>query len=188
MSSDSLKDRGRALEESFFHQRDKQLLETMRTKLAAQERKDALQASCGIRDESVLQELIDHNIDAETIIALSLYPLVVVAWADGKIQTEERDAILKAAADDGLSPGDHSHALIQSWLDEQPSDEMLTVWKDYVGGLKKSLSGEAMQHIQRQVIGRAQRVAEAAGGIMGLGSKVSASESAVLDDLRGTFG
>ncbi len=188
MSSDSIRDRGRALEESFFHQRDKQLLDSMRARLAAQERKDALAASCGVKDDSVLDELIQHDIDSESITAFSLFPLVVVAWADGTIQAAERDAVLSAATEHGLSSDDPSYGLLESWLDQQPGDELHSVWKDYVGGLKKSLSGEAMQVIQQEVLGRAQRVAEAAGGILGLGGNVSSSEAAVLADLGKVFG
>jgi hypothetical protein len=37
-------------------------------------------------------------------------------------------------------------------------------------------------------MGRAASVAQSAGGILGLGSKVSAKEQAVLDELESAFG
>jgi hypothetical protein len=44
------------------------------------------------------------------------------------------------------------------------------------------------QPLRDAVLRQAREVAEAAGGFLGLGSKVSASEQAVLDDLARAFG
>jgi hypothetical protein len=46
----------------------------------------------------------------------------------------------------------------------------------------------AEQHALRdELIGRARHVAEAAGGFLGLGNKVSSAEEAVLEKLAGAF-
>ncbi len=53
--------------------------------------------------------------------------------------------------------------------------------------LCSTLSAEPKQALKEQVIGHARGVAEAAGGFLGLGSKVSSKEKAVLDDLEQAF-
>jgi len=40
--------------------------------------------------------------EPETVLALQLVPLAAVAWADGKIEPREREAVLKAAAAQGI--------------------------------------------------------------------------------------
>ena len=45
----------------------------------------------------------------------------------------------------------------------------------------------AMNDLKSDLLGRARTVAEAAGGILGLGSKVSKSEQAMLEELAHAF-
>ncbi len=180
----SLHDRGKALEQSFFREVDKQLLEKLR---ADQEQKKSLAAACTITDEAVLDQLIEAGIEGETMVAFALYPLVAVAWADGNIQAKEREAILSALAEDGLVADDPNYRLVEQWLAEQPGDELLATWKEYVAALQETLGESGVAPLKRDILGRAQRVAESAGGILGLGNKVSESEAAVLSELEKAF-
>jgi len=52
-----------------------------------------------------LDSLIASGISPDTIAAVSLIPLVAVAWADKKLEAKERDAILNAATEAGISAG-----------------------------------------------------------------------------------
>jgi hypothetical protein len=49
------------------------------------------------------------------------------------------------------------------------------------------LDPQARQRLRDEVMGRARAVAEAAGGFLGLGRKVSAAEEAVLRELAQAF-
>lgn len=188
MTSDEfLGKRRRALEESFFERRNRELLEQMQQQLAAQERKKALSAASGITNEALLDELVAINLNAETLAALSLVPLVAVAWADGQIDPQEHQCVLDAAEDSGLNKSDPSYQLLNQWLQTKPDDKLLTVWKDYVRVMVTQLSDETRQKLKEDLLGRARDVAKAAGGLLGMGRKVSKVEQAMLDELETTF-
>jgi hypothetical protein len=186
MTDKVLKSRGRALEESFFARQNEELLQKMRQRAATEARREALAATTGIKDEAVLDRLIELDLHEEGVCAAALVPLIEVAWADGSIQDQERAAILKAAEDAGISQGTVAHELLENWLDQQPDQQLLEVWKDYVGALVESMGPEAAAKLKQDLLGRARSVAEAAGGILGLGS-VSKEEKQVLAELEKAF-
>lgn len=187
MSKEFLGDRERALEGLFFHQRDRLLLENLRRQLELQAKKESLRASSGIADDTVLDEMVALDIGPDAVAALSLIPLVVVAWANDRVTDKERNAVLSAAADSGLAPADPSYRLLEQWLETRPGDQLLTAWKDYVRALIKTHGTEATQNFRNDVLGRARQVAEASGGILGLGSKISRAENQVLNELEAAF-
>jgi hypothetical protein len=187
MMDDFLGDRKKALEENFFAKHNEELLQKLREKTAAQAKKETLSAASGITEDAVLEELISLNISSETLAALSLVPLVEVAWADGSIDMKERNAILRAAEASGLTKENLSYQLIEGWLRERPARKLISAWKAYVSALSKSLSSEAKITLKQDILGRARSVAEAAGGFLGLGNKISESEKAVLTDLEQAF-
>ncbi len=187
MSDEFFGDRRRALEESFFAKRNQQLLEQMQQQVSAETKRASLSAASGITDPAVLDVLVDSGVEPATLAAMSLVPLIQVAWADGSVEPQERDAILQAAHAEGLDKQDAAYQLLERWLQQPPDKSLLGAWKDYVGALSKKLSDEARQQLQQDVLGRARQVAEAAGGILGLVHKVSAAERAVLAELEQTF-
>lgn len=187
MSDEILGGRRKALEESFFAKHNEKLRRALHAQEAAKARKEALAAASGIRDDTVLETLIALDIAADTVAALALVPLVEVAWADGSIDEKERTAILDAAAKTGLEKDGASYQLLQSWLAVHPGTRVRTAWKDYVNALCNTLGTDARRVLKETILGRAHRVAEAAGGFLGVGSKVSRSEQAMLDELERAF-
>src|SRR5690606_26860332 len=103
MSSEFLDDRRKSLEDEFFHKESQKDLAKLREKLAKQNSKDELRKASGMEDEAVLDRLVELGIGADTIAALSLVPLIKVAWADGAVQDREREAILQGAEDKGIT-------------------------------------------------------------------------------------
>jgi hypothetical protein len=103
MSDEILGDRGKALEEMFFAQESEKLRKSMQEKEELRDKKEALSATSGITDAAVLEHLVALGIGSDTLAALSLVPLVEVAWADGTMDESERSAILSAAEDSGIS-------------------------------------------------------------------------------------
>ena len=94
--------RGKALEEMFFHVADRVLIEKKR-QLEKTERSLATAAKVsGISSEAILRKLIEMNVQLDVLATLSVIPLIAVAWADGKIEKEERDAVLKGAESFGI--------------------------------------------------------------------------------------
>ena len=184
MNDQVLGDRGKALEEIFFAKENEKLRQALQEKDAEKSKKEALSAASGITDDAVLEQLIALGMSSDTLAALSLVPLVEVAWADGTVDESERSAILSAAEDSGLSS--ESAALLDGWLIIPPRGEVLLAWKDYVSALTSTMDAEARDKLKQELLSRARTVAEAAGGFLGIG-KISSEEEEKLEELARTF-
>ena len=88
----------------------------------------------------------------------------------------------------GVPEGSHAYDLLEKWLQKRPSHGAVAAWKEYVKALAKVWGRDRTGDIRKAIIGRATSVAQTAGGILGLGNKVSAKEQAVLDELDSAFG
>jgi len=181
--SDSLHDRGQAIEDVFFAARDQDLVQKLKQEMAASEAREAMTIASGISDAAVLDNLIACGIAPESMASVALIPLVAVAWADNKMEDNEKAAILKAANHAGVVEGSASYQSISAWLDNRPDASLTDAWKNYMGALNESLDPVAFNQLKALVMRRAEDVAESAGGFLGLGNKVSDAERKVLDDL-----
>ena len=112
MSEVTLEERGRALENQFYDKENQDKLAAMKDKLDTQRSKDELRKASGMSDDAVLDRLVALGLRANTIAALSLVPLIQVAWADGEIQDNERTAILQGAHGKGLEQGTAGYELL----------------------------------------------------------------------------
>lgn len=181
-------DARRTLEDAFFRKRDAILTEQFHKLEKMKETKQALQKVSGIIDEKVLDKLVALNVRPETLASLAMVPLVEIAWADGSIADEERDAILQAAAKNGFAKGGINYALIEGWLARRPPNSMLEAWTQYIRGLCANLNKTQIAHLRDELIGHAQDIARASGGFLGLTSKVSTAEQDMIDRLKAAFG
>ncbi|HEX3765916.1 MAG TPA: hypothetical protein VHW23_44770 [Kofleriaceae bacterium] len=186
MSEVTLQDRERALENQFYEKENQDKLAAMRRKLDTQASKDELRKASGMTDDAVLEQLVALGLRSNTIAALSLVPLIQVAWADGAIQDNERTAILQGAHGKGLEEGSDGYELLQSWLAREPGEELFIAWEAYIKALASQLNDEQNRLLKNQIVGFAKLVATAAGGILGFG-KVSASEEKVLHRIEAAF-
>ena len=196
MSQDMLAEKGRFLEDQFFRERDVELLEFLRSQAVENEQRskpDVLQLRnqlaeiAHVHESQVLDELIRVGITAGSFVALTLIPLVRVAWADGAIQDRERDAILQAAAAEGIKVDSANYRLLESWLDERPQPALLEAWRDYAMALARDLDAVSLAAIRRITMERARRIADSSGGILGLVSRISKEEDLALTDLARAF-
>ena len=187
MAKDGFGGRRNELEEKFFRERDAELIRAMRERTATMERRKALTEASGIEHEELLDQLHQLEISAETLAALSLVPLVAVAWADGHLDEKEREAVLASATQVGLEAGHPGYELLEAWLKQKPEKQLASVWYDYISALCEILSPQAKAELQEDLLGRTRTVAEAAGGLLGFGSKISKAEQAVLDELARAF-
>lgn len=187
MARDFLDDRRTGLEEAFFAKQNEMLRQRLRQADEDKAKREALAAASGINDPAVLDSLGKLGIGAETLAALSLVPVVAVAWADGSIDERERSAILQAAEGAGVGKGGTAYPILEGWLRERPPPAVLDAWKGYVRALSGTLDSGARDKLKADLLGRARTVAEATGGFMGLGHRVSAAERAALDELERAF-
>jgi len=185
--NDPIHERGRSLEAQFFATKDQQLLAKLKKQMEAEESRSSLESASGIHETAVLDSLLAQNITPETLACIGLIPLVAIAWADGSVEEAEKIAILQAADSSGVQSGTASYAVLEHWLQAHPGNELLASWKAYIGELQNTLEPAAINQLKSSILDRAETVAKAAGGFLGMGSKISAAERLVLDELRGAF-
>jgi uncharacterized tellurite resistance protein B-like protein len=169
------------LEEAFFAEENSRLLAQLRQKRDLEERRKALREVVQIQDEAYLDHLMELGIRPETVLALSLVPLMAVAWADGELDDRERAAVLKAAESKGVSPDSPGRQLLETWLSRAPDPKLFEAWERYMGSIWGTFTTEQRHEMRVNLVDWMTGVAEAAGGFLGLTSKISASERAVLD-------
>ena len=182
MAGDAFRDRQQSLENEFFHRVDSKLLDQLRKNAQDEKDRNAVAAATGLTDETLLQELADNGISAETVTALSLAPLTFVAWADLSVDKKEHDAIIEAAVASGLQEGGVAAQMLEGWLETKPENTLFDTWAHYAQGLMETLGDAAKSNLRSELIKRATDVAKASGGLMGLG-KISSAEQAVLDKI-----
>ena len=168
------------LEEHFFAQMDQQLLEKLRQEQSSTQSAAAIMKVTGIADEGLAKELASVGITIETLTAFRLVPMVMVAWADDRMEESERDAILLAAQKTGIDPADPAMAMLKSWTQKRPSFELFEAWKHYCKSLSESLNGPEREVLRKQLVQQVTDVARASGGVLGFGS-ISANEKAIID-------
>ncbi len=186
MTAEIFRIREQALEYEFFHKIDEELLRQLRRTMEIAKRRQALAEATGIRDEAVLDELVSLDISSETIFALSLFPLVWVAWADGRIDQRQRQAILEAAHSTGHERDTASHRLIEQWLDHKPDAKLIHAWKDYIQFISRSVGTEARLSLKQDVVGRARQVAEAVSSVYGF-HDAEAVQDPILMEIENAF-
>jgi len=143
--------------------------------------------AAGIDDRDLLERLLGLGIRVETLAALTLVPLIEVAWADGRMERRERAAVLEAAALSGLEPDSTSYKLLDIWTRDRPAPALAEAWREFVGALSVELSPDERARFGERILARAHEVAAAAGGILGAGPKVSPEEREVLVELKRAF-
>jgi hypothetical protein len=175
------------LENEFFFKEDQKLIAKLKEMRKLKETKVELSKVSGITDEAVLQKLVDLNIRPETLASLSLVPLVEVAWADGEVDAEEQRAVLAAAEKMGFAKGSNDYMLLTEWMKHKPSSKLLEAWIHYIQGLCGVVNAKEKAELKQKFIGQTRSVAEASGGFLGLGNKISTAEAKMLAKLESAF-
>jgi hypothetical protein len=187
MPDRNLKDRQRALDDAFFREDTEEYRALLALRREEEHAIEDLSAASGISDEGVLRKLAGLGIRAETLAALTLIPLIDVAWADGKMDAREREAILSGAESTGIARESPSYGLLRIWTADRPAPDLVEAWREFMAVLCRELSDAQVDHLRCNILDRAREVAEAAGGLLGLGTKVSEEEQAALSSLADAF-
>jgi hypothetical protein len=72
-------------------------------------------------------------------------------------------------------------------LEQRPDATLCTAWQAYVQALVATLDVKAREALKTELLGRARTVADAAGGILGFGSRISKAEQTKLAMLEQAF-
>ena len=178
--TDAFNRREQSLENQFFYKVDQELIRQLRAKAEAEKGRERLALVTGIGDEAMIAKLLDAGITPETLVALSFVPLIKVARADRVIEQKERRAILDAAAEAGVEPDTVCYQILTGWLEEEPDESLVQAWHDYVHHLCETLPPEEIVGIQNDILRRSREVAQAAGGLLGLGAISKAEEEGLM--------
>lgn len=188
MSHDALDDRRKALEEQFFKDHNEALVKKLKAQADTAHSKAELQRLTGIGSEQVLEALAALNIGTAATLVMSLYPVIAVAWADGKLDDRERQVILDLAATIGLKRDSEAYDYLNHWLATKPELSWHDLWTAYVKALVARMKADDKAMLKATVLGRARVVAEVSGGFLGLAWRVSQAEQRMLDALDSAFG
>ncbi|MEO9593490.1 hypothetical protein [Rhodopirellula bahusiensis] len=183
---DTLHQRGKALEDEFFHRVDEKLGAELHARMERDEAIEHLKPSTCFDDTAVIEHLVDAGFTPSSIAALALVPLVFVAWADGNITAVERQSILSAALHRGLKNEPPAMSMLENWLHHRPADSLWRVWEEYASAVGQSLTPTLSAMLHQEIMRLATKVADASGGHFGRG-KISAKERIVLDRIADLF-
>lgn len=180
-------ERERSLEEQFFARQSEELKRRLREAHEKDKMREELRRIAVVTDEQTIDRMIELGISVDTWAAISLVPLVEVAWANGTVDVKERTAVMRAAEANGVVPASPAHQILDKWLEHRPDARLLKAWGEYIVDLCVALTPEEKRGLRDELLARARAVAEASGGFLGLGNKVSPEEQVVLDALAKAF-
>ena len=182
-TKDAFKTRRRALEDAFFRNVDQALIELMREQSVSGKARKKLSESTGITNEAILDELLGAGVTHATIVALLLLPLAEVAWADGKVDDEEKAIVISTANSLGYKEESTGMKLLACWLDEKPSLRLFGIWRGYASELCEHLTQTTRSRLADLIVERSKAVAKATGGFLGV-HKTSAKETEVIQRIE----
>ena len=177
---------GRTLEDAFFLEKDRLLVERCVQLERMQRNKEALAEVSGIKDPAVLEQLVRLDVRPETLAALALVPLIEVIWADGKVDDKEREVVLDHAKKQGITVGSITHDLLERWLKQRPEETLMEAWHHYVRAMCDRLDEAGRKNLKDELLRNVRAAAEASGGFFGLRA-ISKQEKAVIEKLESSF-
>jgi hypothetical protein len=178
--ADKLETRLRSLEEEIFYQVDLKLMEKLRTDTQQEEKRQQLSKLMHVEDKATLDELIEQGIDQNSVAALLLVPLAVVAWADGRITDEERSTVIDIAAKYAKEDSGPFIDVVKHWLKREPSEALWNAWLTYVRTLREQSLGPATEMLSEKLIDHARKVAEASHSFLSF-KRINAEKQQALD-------
>ena len=173
------------LEDLFFAKQDAQLIKEAKTQRSRAEQKEHLCKALFLSEETA-DELLDQGIDCHTLDALTVIPLLAVAWSKHSMDQREKEEILRAAHHEGLEEGSKAHALLEHWLLQEPETELFATWKQVMRETAAHSSSEETAKKKSYYLDLSERVARTAGGFLGFGS-ISKEEQAILNEIDACF-
>jgi tellurite resistance protein len=185
MADDSMAKRGKALEEEYFHRKEKELKEKLRRRREEEAQMKELAEATGNPNEEILKTLQELGYTRDTVALFHYVPLLNVAWADGKVSPKERELIVEAARLRGVTEGSAADKQLTEWMENRPSEEFFEHTLRIIGDLLETGEGRV---VGQGLLDESTRVAEASGGILGFGSKISNEERALLERIAAALG
>ena len=176
---DAFAERGRSLEEEYFHRKEREVIEKTRVRAAADEQRRRLGQETGVANDDVLHDLQDLGYTPETVMLLHLVPLIQIAWAEGGVTQKERDLIVKAARSRGITAGSPADQQLDLWLAQRPSGELFEKTLRAIRTILQAQPDDVRAASEKDLLSLASAIATASGGIVGFRA-VSDEERQIL--------
>ncbi|PQO44493.1 hypothetical protein [Blastopirellula marina] len=174
--------------DSMFVEKNEALWEKLRAQIAEENLVEELSKATAITDRGLIERLIGLGITPRNMAALTMYPMVSVAYADGVLNIEERELIMKMAHEWNMNPGDPGFEVLNHWLQHGPTEEGFQVWKKYIQAVMTQMDSQQIADLKQSVMTRATAVATAVGDILGrFGNRTTKSEDARLAEIESVF-
>ncbi|HUP38513.1 MAG TPA: hypothetical protein VM115_00225 [Vicinamibacterales bacterium] len=180
---DAFAEPGRSSEDEYFHRKEREVIDKMRVRAAAEEQRRRLGEKAGIADEELLNDLQALGYTPETVMMLYLVPLIQTAWAEGGVSAKERELIVKAARSRGITEGTPCDQQLNLWLATRPSDEMFEKSLRAIRTILQAQPDSAREASKKDLLSLVTAIAAASGGIVGFHA-VSAEEQQILKHIN----
>jgi len=184
-----LRKRGRTSEDEYFSRRDRELIETERRKAADAAELHRLGEALGVSDEELLTKLREAGFGPSHVALVSVLPALEVAWSDGAVGQAEGELLKEQLRvhSDGQQPSAEASAKLNDFMRTRPPNDLFDRARR-AAQIAMSRAGEDdRRKLATRLIAEARAVAEASGGLLGLGS-VSSPERRALDALAAALG
>lgn len=175
-----------SLEDVFFLQQDQQLINKLRELEKMQKSKETLREVSGIKNDHILEKLVNLNITPQAVAALAVVPLIEVAWADGHVDDKEKQVIISQIEKHGIKKGSTEHELTELWLSHRPDKNLLIAWTHLVQDICSKMNPTEKSDFRESLMHDTRVIANASGGFLGFG-KVSKEEKLMLKKLEEAF-
>lgn len=172
-----------ARERLYFAAADATKREKLRADLDAAAKKLRDAGTLGTEDDALVERIQALGFTGDSARVFDLLPLIHVSWADGRVQRGERAVILELCEARGMEAGSDAFVLVESLLEERPSDAFL----DETLRLLKELTASRGEG-DSELIDLCLKVAEASGGLLGIGSRVAETERELMKQVAEALG
>lgn len=177
---DSLRERGRALEEEYFRKKDRELIEKMQHAARDEQTQRDLGSQTGLQDPELLRELQSLGFTPQTVSLLPLVPVIQVAWAEGGVTAAERTVLVKLARTRGIAEGSAADLQLADWLTTRPDEAVFTSATRLIRAVLAGEGKDQAGFTADDLVKYCESIASASGGIFGFVNPVSQEERKLL--------
>lgn len=172
--------------QDYFDGLEEMVVKKLHQEVQTKQGRAELIRSTGVEDPNLIAELTHLGITADGLIALRLFPLAMVAWAEDLVDKEERETVLAEALRLGIREDTTAWILLDHWLRKPLPGLGVDAWRRYTHGIFSKMSPIAVKRLVKLTRKQMEAVAKASGGHFGFG-KVSKKEQLLIERLTETM-
>jgi hypothetical protein len=135
---------------------------------------------------SLIDRLEQEYFDVDSLRALALAPLAVIAWASGSLSDAEQQKASIIAFESDISDNGPAIQRYLTWLQSPPPSTLLALWQEFTVATQSHLSPSDLEAKKDAMVLNAFAIAFASGGFLGFG-KICPAEQAVMDCIDQTY-